>query len=115
MRTALAVASPVIYNVTGVAQVVGAAAAAAAARAAMVTKAKKGGYVHLRCKSSPLDSHRSRHLAAQRWQRRAIASESSESLKVNDARVLGGGDDGGIGGGGGGIGGGEGDHAWLRA
>jgi len=36
-------------------------------------------------------------------------------LKVNDARVLGGGDDGGIGGGGGGIGGGEGDHAWLRA
>ena len=112
MRTALAVASPVIYNVTGVAQVVGAAAAAAAARAAMVTKAKKRMVVHLRCKSSPLDSHRSRHLAAQRWQRRAIASES---LKVNDARVLGGGDDGGIGGGGGGIGGGEGDHAWLRA
>ena len=77
-----------------------------------MTKAKKRMVVHLRCKSSPLDSHRSRHLAAQRWQRRAIASES---LKVNDARVLGGGDDGGIGGGGGGIGGGEGDHAWLRA
>ena len=51
-------------------------------------------------------SHRSRHLAAQRWQRRAIASES---LKVNDARVLGDGGDGG-------IGGGEGDHACrLRA
>ena len=77
-----------------------------------MTKAKKRMVVHLRCKSSPLDSHRSRHLAAQRWQRRAIASES---LKVNDARVLGGGGDGGIGGGGGGIGGGEGDHAWLRA
>jgi hypothetical protein len=73
--------------------VVGAAAAAAAARAAMVTKAKKRMVVHLRCKSSPLDSHRSRHLAAQRWQRRAIASES---LKVNDARVLGGGGDGGM-------------------
>ena len=31
-----------IYNVTGVAQVVGAAAAAAAARAAMVMKARNG-------------------------------------------------------------------------
>ena len=38
-------------------------------RRCMVTKAKKRMVrIHLRCKSSPLDSHRSRHLAAEQWQ-----------------------------------------------
>ena len=37
-------------------------------------------------------SHRSRHLAAQRWRRRAIAGDK---WKVNDARVHGGGGGGG--------------------